>query len=38
MRAALQGRIPMDLPFDTEQPWNGVFMQVSIYIYISLDS
>ena len=29
MRAALEGRLPMDLPFDNEQPWNGVFMQVS---------
>ena len=29
MRAALEGRIPMDLPFDNEQPWNGVFTQVS---------
>ena len=29
VRAALEGRLPMDLPFDNEQPWNGAFMQVS---------
>ena len=29
VRAALEGRLPMDLPFDNEQPWNGVFMQVA---------